>query len=70
MFLDAYSSAEVQSSPRAAAPGGTLPGGRGRGGHAVKQGKGGPLLITETDEGWTNQSGEMVREARLTVVRY
>jgi hypothetical protein len=38
--------------------------------YAVKQGKGGPLLITETDEVWTNQSGEMVREARLTVVRY
>jgi hypothetical protein len=35
-----------------------------------KAGKRGPLLITETQERWTNQRGEMVRNTVMTLVRY
>jgi hypothetical protein len=38
--------------------------------YAQKQGKRGPLLITETQDLWTNQRGEMVRDAVMTLVRY
>jgi hypothetical protein len=39
-------------------------------GYTVKQGKRGPLLITETQDRWTNQRGEMVKETTSSVVRY
>ena len=39
-------------------------------GYVVKQGKRGPLLITETQDLWTNQRGDMVRRATMTLVRY
>lgn len=38
--------------------------------YAQKQGKRGPLLITETQDRWTNQRGELVRDAVMTLVRY
>jgi hypothetical protein len=39
-------------------------------GYTLKQGKKGPLLITETQDRWTNQKGETVRTTTLTLVRY
>ena len=39
-------------------------------GYTVKQGKKGPLLITETEDRWTNQKGEVVRKTHQTLVRY
>lgn len=39
-------------------------------GYTVKQGKRGPLLITETQDRWTNQKGEHVRSILMTLVRY
>jgi hypothetical protein len=39
-------------------------------GYTVKQGKRGPLLITETQDRWTNQRGEMVKETIVSIVRY
>jgi hypothetical protein len=38
--------------------------------YAQKQGKRGPLLITETEDRWTNQRGELVRSTIQTLVRY
>jgi hypothetical protein len=34
------------------------------------QGKGGPLLITNCRDRWTNQQGELVRDCISTLVRY
>jgi hypothetical protein len=39
-------------------------------GYTVKQGKKGPLLISETQDRWTNQRGEMVKTTVMTLVRY
>ncbi|HEY3697121.1 FAS1-like dehydratase domain-containing protein [Phenylobacterium sp.] len=39
-------------------------------GYAQKQGKRGPLLLTETQDRWTNQRGELVRSTVMTLVRY
>jgi hypothetical protein len=39
-------------------------------GYTVKQGKKGPLLISETQDRWVNQKGEMVRTTLSTLVRY
>jgi hypothetical protein len=39
-------------------------------GYTVKQGKKGPLLISETQDRWTNQKGEMVKTTIMTLVRY
>jgi len=39
-------------------------------GYTVKQGKKGPLLITEMQDRWTNQNGEVVRTTTITLVRY
>lgn len=39
-------------------------------GYTVKQGKRGPLLVTETQDRWTNQRGEHVRSTLMTLVRY
>lgn len=39
-------------------------------GYTVKQGKRGPLLITESQDRWTNQKGEHVRSTLMTLVRY
>jgi hypothetical protein len=39
-------------------------------GYAQRQGKRGPLLITETLDRWTNQAGELVRSTVQTLVRY
>lgn len=39
-------------------------------GYTVKQGKRGPLLITETQDRWTNQRGEVVKTNVMTLVRY
>ena len=39
-------------------------------GYTVKQGKRGPLLITESQDRWTNQRGELVRSTLMTLVRY
>jgi hypothetical protein len=39
-------------------------------GYAQRQGKRGPLLITETLDRWTNQDGELVRSTVQTLVRY
>lgn len=38
--------------------------------YAQKQGKRGPLLITDTEDRWTNQRGELVRSTIQTLVRY
>lgn len=38
--------------------------------YTVKQGKRGPMLLTETQERWTNQRGEMVRNTVMTLIRY
>jgi hypothetical protein len=38
--------------------------------YTVKQGKRGPLLITETQDRWTNQRGEVVKTNVMTLVRY
>jgi hypothetical protein len=38
--------------------------------YAQKQGKRGPLLITETEDRWTNQRGELVRSTVQTLVRF
>jgi hypothetical protein len=38
--------------------------------YAQRQGKRGPLLITETEDRWTNQRGEVVRRTIQTLVRY
>ena len=38
--------------------------------YTVKQGKRGPLLITQTQNRWTNQRGEVVRTTLQTSVRY
>jgi hypothetical protein len=38
--------------------------------YTVKQGKRGPLLVTETQDRWTNQKGELVRSTLMTLVRY
>jgi hypothetical protein len=38
--------------------------------YVVKQGKRGPLLITETQDRWTNQRGELVKTTVMTLVRY
>ena len=38
--------------------------------YTVKQGKRGPLLITESQDRWTNQNGELVRSILMTLVRY
>ena len=38
--------------------------------YTVKQGKRGPLLVTETQDRWTNQKGEHVRSTLMTLVRY
>lgn len=38
--------------------------------YTVKQGKHGLLLITETQDRWTNQRGEMVKTNIMTLVRY
>jgi MaoC dehydratase-like protein len=38
--------------------------------YAQKTGKRGPLLITETQDRWTNQRGEWVRSTVQTLVRY
>ena len=38
--------------------------------YAQKQGKRGPLLITDTEDRWTNQRGELVRTTIQTLVRY
>jgi hypothetical protein len=38
--------------------------------YTVKQGKRGPLLLTESQDRWTNQKGEMVRTTTMTIVRY
>ena len=38
--------------------------------YTVKQGKRGPLLMTETQDRWINQNGEHVRSILMTLVRY
>jgi hypothetical protein len=38
--------------------------------YTVKQGKRGPLLLTETQDRWVNQDGEMVKTTTMTLVRY
>jgi hypothetical protein len=38
--------------------------------YTVKQGKRGPLLMTETQDRWINQNGELVRSTLMTLVRY
>ena len=38
--------------------------------YAQRQGKRGPLLITETQDRWTNQRDELVRNTIQTLVRY
>jgi len=38
--------------------------------YTVKQGKRGPLLLTETQDRWTNQKGEVVRTTTMTLIRY
>lgn len=38
--------------------------------YAVKQGKRGPMLITRTEDRWTNQNGEVVRISGLTLIRF
>ena len=38
--------------------------------YAQRQGKRGPLLITETEDRWTNQRDELVRSTIQTLVRY
>jgi hypothetical protein len=38
--------------------------------YTVKQGKRGPLLLTETQDRWVNQRGEHVRSILMTLVRY
>jgi hypothetical protein len=38
--------------------------------YTIKQGKRGPLLITESQDRWINQNGELVRSTLMTLVRY
>jgi hypothetical protein len=38
--------------------------------YSQKQGKRGALLITETQDRWINQRGELVRNTVMTLVRY
>ncbi len=38
--------------------------------YTQKEGKRGPLLITETQDRWTNQRDELVRNAVMTYIRY
>lgn len=38
--------------------------------YTVKQGKRGPLLMTQTQDRWTNQAGQVVRVSGMTLVRY
>jgi hypothetical protein len=39
-------------------------------GYSEKDGKRGRLLFSETQDRWTNQNGEMVRQTTMTLIRY
>jgi hypothetical protein len=40
------------------------------GGYSERAGRMGPMLFTQLDATWTNAAGELVRQSRLTLIRY